>query len=180
MSLVREGSRATGVWHNTAGDVSSREFLGQILEHHDRTPAVQQGEAVVPDISVSVEEHTGMVKFTSCNVTWSQNQYASGIAPVMRLGVAEVVNKQASNATEVARRWKESKAARKTSVPVSFNGIPFARNGNPNTVGGLDADEHVMDALLCQHAWRQQKEAEEEQKREETRACKAARHEEKV
>ena len=114
----------------------------------------------MPDISVSVEEHTGMVKFTSCNVTWSQNQYASGIAPVMRLGVAEVVNKQASNATEVARRWKESKAARKTSVPVSFNGIPFARNCNPNTVGGLDADEHVMDALLRQHAWRQQKEAE--------------------
>ena len=116
-------------------------------------------------MGMGIERRNPELNRSQNQYTWSQNQYASGIAPVMRLGVAEVVNKQASNATEVARRWKESKAARKTSVPVSFNGIPFARNGNPNTVGGLDADEHVMDALLRQHAWRQQKEAEEPEER---------------
>ena len=117
-----------------------------------------------------------MVNFTACNVTWSQNQYASGIAPVMRLACAEVVHQKARESTEVAREWKEAKAARKTSVPMSFNGIPFARNGNPCTLGVLDADPHVCDSLLAQYAFRQQEEAEHEKKREEARACKAAKH----
>ena len=107
--------------------------------------------------------------------TWSQHLYASGIAPVMRLAVAEVVSKKASNAS-VARKCKEAKPARKTSVPLSSNGIPFGRNGNPNALGGLDADPDVTDALFQRYAWQQQEEAKQEQKREEARAGKAARH----
>jgi len=72
---------------------------------------------------------------------------------------------------------KEAKAAHKTSVPMSFNGIPFGRIGNPNTLGGLDAGPHVTDALFMKVAWQQQEETKNEQKREKARAGKAARHE---